>query len=112
MALIGAGKNAVHVQIEQGHAAGDAVDAQRVHSGVEVHCAVQALRMGVQAAGQFPDDVLAFQFISMHAGHNADALAPILPGGRRNAIFSDLQCLLHRQLKRNNGLFHERSSSF
>ena len=111
MALIGAGKNAVHVQIEQGHAAGDAVDAQRIHGRVEVHRAVQVLRVGVQAAGQFPDDVLALQLISMYAGNNADALATVLPGGRHNAVFADLQRLLHRQLERNNGLFHERGSS-
>ena len=101
-----AGEDAVHIQIEEGHAPADRVDAQRIHGRIEIHRTAQPLGMLFQAAVEQVEDILALQLIAVNAGDDTDALAAVLAGQRRQMIFVQLQVLVYREAQAGHNLFH------
>ena len=91
---LAAGEGPVHVQVAQGDPPGHGADAQRVQGRIEIHGALEVLRVLVQNSGQPPGHILSLQLVPVGAGDYTEPFA-----AAANAVLLNHQVLPHRQGK-------------
>ena len=97
------GENTVHIQIEGGNAARNRVDAQRIECRIHFYGAIEKSGAFVQAADQLKAHILAFVFITMCSGNDANAF---FARAILYYFFPDQQLLIYGQSLGNNRFYH------
>ena len=97
-AVLAAGEDAVHVQIEARHAARDGVDAQRVERRIDVHDAAQQLWLLADAPRQLVADILPLELVAVRARDDAQAAKALHRALRRQAQLLNAHLLIHREM--------------
>ena len=73
VAVVGAGEDAVHVEIEGGDATADGIDAEWVYGRPNLDSAENIGGLGSESARHLETDILAFELIAMDACNDADS---------------------------------------
>ena len=99
-AVLAAGEDAVHVQVEAGHAARDGIHAQGIERGIDVHDAGEQPGLRLDAPRQLIADVLSLQLVAVGAGDDADARQAARRPLGHEAALAYAHLLVHGQVDR------------
>lgn len=75
MAIIDAGEDAIHIEVESRDATADGIDTQRIDGRPYFDRAIDFIGRGLETASHLVADILAFELVAMDAGDDANTRA-------------------------------------